>query len=72
MEWDELSWNARYWMDKLGSFGPIDNKKAKTLKGSTLSEYGEGVKTYWTSQDLRDIADACTEVADWLDKRAEI
>jgi hypothetical protein len=29
------------------------------------------VKAYFSSDDLRQIAAACNEVADWLDKRAE-
>ena len=57
-------------MRDLGNFGPTVNVKDRMVKGYTHVD-GEGAKTYWTSDDLRAIAEACVYVAGWLDDRAE-
>lgn len=73
MNWADVSIEARSVMDELGNFSPTVNHQYKEVKGYTLdSESGEGGKTYWSSDDLRTTAKACNEVADWLDKRAEL
>lgn len=69
MKWEDLSQKTRDVMRELGNFGPTVNPARRELKGWTWDEEGLG-KTYWTSADLRDIAAACAEAADWLDKRA--
>lgn len=66
MKWEDLSIDARQWMRDLGEFGPTVHAAKREVKG-----YGIDGKTYYTSEDLRGIAAACTEVADWLDRRAE-
>lgn len=35
-----------------------------------LGEYGDAEKTYFDSKELRELAASCSEVADWLDRRA--
>ena len=72
MEWiNSISLNAKAVMDALGNFGPTVNAKDKQVKGYTMdSDTGECGKAYYTSDELRLIASGCTEVADWLDKRA--
>lgn len=70
MKWEDLSKQARDAMKDLGNFGPTVKVQDRKVKGFTYA--GEGTaKTYYSSADLREIAIACTEVADWLDKRAE-
>lgn len=70
-DWEtDLSPNARRVMRELGGFGPITDDSQRTVKGYTYDEDGIGCKTYYTSGDLRGIADACLDVADWLDNRA--
>ena len=71
MDWDkELSANAMVWMKFLGDFSPTCNEARKELKGYMFDESGGG-KAYIYSGELRELARACIEVADWLDKRAE-
>ena len=53
----------------LGDFTPILDEKAKTLKGYMYDEEGSG-SVYITATELRELATACNEVADWLDKRS--
>ena len=69
MDWDLLSIKAKSWMMFLGDFGPTIDAKSKTLKGYMHDEDGGG-KVYITATELRELADCCNEVADWLDKRA--
>lgn len=71
MDWNALSANALEQMRKLGNFSPTYNAQNREVKGYALGEDGDGYKTYWTSEDLRKIAAACNEVADWLDERAD-
>ncbi len=66
----EVSESARGWMRTLGNFSPTVNPDYREVKGSMLGEYGDAEKTYFSSKELRELAAACSEVADWLDKRA--
>lgn len=66
----EVSESARGWMRTLGHFTPTINPDYREVKGSMLGEYGDAEKTYFSSKELRELAEACTEVASWLDKRA--
>ncbi len=67
MEWTDVSEDARDWLKMLGNFGPTVHAKNRELKGY-LSDEG---RTYFDAGDLRNIAAACIEAADWLDKRAD-
>ena len=71
MEWTEVSEDARDWLKMLGGFGPTVHAKQRELKGCLHSEYGEDGRTYLDAGDLRNIAAAMIEAADWLDKRAD-
>ncbi|MFI8608521.1 hypothetical protein ACIGFL_09375 [Pseudomonas sp. NPDC077649] len=66
----EVSETSRAWMRALGNFTPTVNPLYREVKGSMLGEYGEAEKTYFDSKELRELAKACAEVADWLDRRA--
>lgn len=66
----EVSESSRGWMRTLGNFTPTVNPLYREVKGSMLGEYGESEKTYFSSGELRELATACVEVADWLDLRA--
>lgn len=71
MNWDDVSLFARQWMADLGNFSPTVHPEKREVKGWTHDyECGGVQKTYWTSEELRGVARACGEVADWLDKRA--
>ena len=65
--WSELDKETLGWMTELGNFSPTTNIESKQLKGHT----DEG-KTYYDSSDLRQIAKACLDAANWLDERATI
>lgn len=67
MEWTDVSENARDWLKMLGNFAPTVHAKNRELKGC-LADEG---RTYFDAGDLRNIAAACIEAADWLDKRAD-
>ena len=69
MKWEDVSSLSRHTMRELGEFGPTVNAEDRVVKGVTFDD-GDPCKTYWSSGDLRQIAAACAEVADWLDKRA--
>lgn len=66
----EVTKNTRAWMRTLGNFGPTVNPLCREVKGSMLGEHGDAEKTYFDSNELRELAIACNEVADWLDARA--
>lgn len=71
--WHDLSLGARSWMEQLGGFLPTIHHANREVKGVLYDEYsGKRLKAYWHSRDLRMIALACVEVADWLDRRAEV
>lgn len=61
-EWSSLK--AASVLKELGEFGPTVNPVNRELKG-----YIDG-KCYYDSKDLRELAAACIEAADWLDLRA--
>lgn len=67
----EVSENSRAWMRTLGNFTPTVNSAFREVKGSMLGEYGDAEKTYFSSSELRELAAACSEVANWLDARAQ-
>lgn len=70
MQWEiDLSGLALTWMKFLGDFSPVSNPKEKQLKGYMHDDDG-GCKVYLDSGELRELAQACIEAADWLDKRA--
>jgi hypothetical protein len=72
MKWEDLSEHAHRAMKELGNFGPTINVDQKLVKGYMFDdECGHNVKTYFGSDDLRDMAAGMAEVADWLDKRAQ-
>lgn len=70
MTWDSISVESRQVMDDLGGFGPTIRESERMVKGYMLGTDNEGCKTYFDSADLRRIAKACIEVANWLDARA--
>ena len=63
-EWRALPSLALTWMKWLGDFGPTYDG---TLKGYKLGTDGECGKAYVDSGELRELAQACIAVADWLD-----
>lgn len=71
MEWGEVSGNARNWLDTLGGFTPTVHARNRDLKGRIACDDGEDGRVYLDSNELREIAAAFVEAADWLDKRAE-
>lgn len=66
----DISESAKAWMKLLGNFGPTVRAESREMKGMTVDECGDHVKTYYDSGELRELAKACIEVADWLDRRA--
>lgn len=71
MDWDkDISTEAKETMKFLGNFGPTVHEHLRELKGYMLDEEGSG-KVYLDAGELREIAAACVEAADWLDKRAD-
>ena len=66
----DISESAKAWMKLLGNFGPTVHADRREIKGVTVDDDGDHVKTYYDSGELRELAAACSEVADWLDKRA--
>ena len=71
MQWDDISDKGKAWMRDLGNFGPTANAKERTVKGYMHDDDGGDGRTYLDSGDLRGLAAACNEVADWLDKRSD-
>lgn len=71
MKWEALSCQTLGVMRDLGNFSPTFHAINREVKGYKLDSEGEAGKCYYTSSDLRQIAIACKEVADWLDKRAQ-
>lgn len=69
-QWNELTPDTLEIMQDLGNFTPTSRIQDKLVKGYTYDDNGEGGKTYWSSDHLRDIVNACIEVADFLDERA--
>lgn len=71
MNWDDISNHAKNWMRELGNFGPTVNKPDRLIKGYSACASGDVGKTYYSSDELRELSAACLEVADWLDARAQ-
>lgn len=72
MKWAELPKSTRYWMDFLGDFSPTVHEDARELKGGMADKEGNVERVYLCANDLRQLASACQDAADWLDKRAEL
>lgn len=62
--------NATKQMEFLGNFRPTEIPDAKEVKGYMLDHEGDGARVYLYPSDLRAIAYACNEVAEWLEERA--
>ena len=70
MNWEaDIGSLAQTWMKLIGDFGPTVREENRSLKGYTYDGKG-GNSVYLDSGELRELAAACNEVADWLDKRA--
>lgn len=68
----ELSENCKEWMKVIGEFGPTVNIKEKLIKGSMYDfEEGYCIKTYFSADNLRELSNACQEMAKWLETRAK-
>lgn len=70
MDWTDVSEDAREWLKMLGGFSPTVHAKQRELKGQLHSDYGDDGRCYLDAGDLRNLAAALIEAADWLDKRA--
>jgi len=71
MDWKtDISSLSQTWMKFLGDFGPTVHEHLRELKGYMHDDEGGG-KVYLDAGELRELAAACNEVADWLDKRAD-
>lgn len=67
MDWkSDISSSTKEWMKFLGDFSPTVYTQTRELKGRIRDD-----KVYLDSGELRELAKACNEVAEWLDKRAE-
>ena len=71
MQWEDLSDNAKEIMLNLGGCLPTETPSDRWVEGWANGRYGETVTIGYSSHYLREMAAACLEVADWLDKRAE-
>ena len=69
--WESLSQNAKDTMQLLGNFGPTIRTYAREVKGWVIAEDGFTERAYYNSNDLRNIAAGCLEVAQWLEERAK-
>jgi len=67
-EWNDLSKNTLEQMVFLGSFSPTFRPDEGLIKGYMADEDGTG-KCYLDAADLKRLAEACLEVAEWLEKR---
>lgn len=71
MDWKtDISSLAQTWMKFLGDFRPTVHEEKGELKGYMHDDDGVH-KVYLDACELRELATACNEVADWLDNRAE-
>lgn len=70
LQWTDVSQVSRDWLKTIGDFGPTVHAKNRELKGYLHAEAGEDGRTYLDANELRELAAACNEAADWLDKRA--
>lgn len=68
---NERSKLCNEWMRFLGNFGPTVHADRRQIKGYMIDpEDGEGGKVYLDSNELRALAEACIQMANWLDARA--
>jgi len=66
----ELSSNAIFWLEFLGNFQPTANVQHKSIKGWMIDRDAVGVESvYLDSENLRTIANALNETANWLEDR---
>lgn len=72
MDWNEVSEKTRQLLDEFGSLGPTVNAGNKELKGYMIDKGGDAGKVYLSASDLRELAAACIEAADWLERRATL
>ena len=56
-----LDQNTQDWMETLGNFGV-------TNTGDEVKGYMEGGKVYFSATDLRELAKACSTVANYLEE----
>jgi len=69
-EWKDLPASTLQAMKDLGNFGPTANAHNREIKGYMHHDNGDDGRTYFDSHELRVLAVACIDVADWLDARA--
>lgn len=73
MKWDDLSKEARETMKFMGNFSATVNVENREIKGYMLGpDDNEGGKIYLYSHELKSMAEHFNEVAEWLDKRANV
>jgi len=72
MNWDELPERALETMKLLGDFRPLTDLTKKEVKGYMWDseEYGT-YKKYFSSNQLREMAEDLNLVAQWLDDQAK-
>lgn len=70
MKWEDVSEKSRERMRDLGHFGPTVRVENMEVKGNLADGYGGSESAYFDVVDLRELAAAFIEVADWLEKRA--
>lgn len=64
---EEVSKEARMYLSDIFIEGPTVDARNRELKGCD----GEGYSFSYTSEELRKLSSACSEAAEWLDRRAE-
>lgn len=67
--WEDLSSNARKVMLMLGNFSVTH--AGDSVKGNIPNDEGGDTRVYFDAYDLRQIAEACNEVADVLQSNAQ-
>lgn len=68
MSWKDVSKASRKVMEELGDFSPEIIGNNIEIRGYLVDRDGSIEATYLKASDLRKIANACTEVAKWLDR----
>lgn len=71
MDWNELPQETRDWMEFIGDFRPTSRMDSRQLFGFFGDDWGCDNDQVIDANQLRELAAACIEVADWLDRRAE-
>ena len=73
MNWEkDVSSETRTWLETLGGFSPTVHVADKELKGYLHCDDGDDGSAYITAKELREIATACEEAANWLDERYDL